>query len=200
MTKQAENSDNSGKAFNLSAVGQGYFDSLKAYLCQELDIEPALRDFCEWLLPRVGPCNLAVFLPGTAGDYSLGAYVNYDLGKEGCEVLFDTMAQHVDRHFLNYCDEKAMFADLPFLEGCLVMHAVAFGGNEALASVVAFVDYKEGFCPLARHYMEGAAEILGQQLQKIVNVHNRHRPKTGLVEGLGSIINPDDDDDGLELA
>lgn len=186
MSNQAENSDNNGKAFNMSADDRAIledfkdelFKTFRERLSQELDIEPALREFCDWLRNRLSPCNMALFLPGTSGDYNLGAYINCDIGKENCEVLFDTMAGHVDRHFLKKHNKTAMYEDIPLLEGYSVLHAAATVGDEVFASVVAFVDSKKGFRPSARHYMEGACQILAKQLKKIIETHNRHRPKS----------------------
>src|SRR5207253_1786144 len=55
----------------------------------------------EFVLARSGPTNAAVFLPTTSGDYSLGAYVNYDCPKETCDVLLDHLANTVACKFEN---------------------------------------------------------------------------------------------------
>ena len=59
---------------------------------QELDLESLLRVSVEFILGKSGPTNAAVFLPAASGDYSLGAYVNYDCPKDSAEVLMDQLA------------------------------------------------------------------------------------------------------------
>ena len=45
----------------------------KTLLRQELDVENVLRTSLEYLLAKTGPTNAAVFLPGSEGEWNLGA-------------------------------------------------------------------------------------------------------------------------------
>lgn len=73
----------------------------KGLIRNELDIESLLRTTLEFVLSRSGPTNAAIFLPTTSGDYSLGAYVNYDCPKETVDVLLDHLANVVAPRFEN---------------------------------------------------------------------------------------------------
>src|SRR5262249_35681787 len=65
---------------------------LNAILGQELELESLLRTVLEYVLKKIGSTNAAIFLPTTAGDYTLGAYVNYDCPKDSAEMLLDHLA------------------------------------------------------------------------------------------------------------
>ncbi|MEL7472664.1 MAG: hypothetical protein AAGK04_05040, partial [Planctomycetota bacterium] len=67
-------------------------DDLDEALSDVLDVEIALRRVLEHVLDRIGPTNAAVFMPDSSGDYSLGAYVNYDRPKDSAEVMLDHLA------------------------------------------------------------------------------------------------------------
>ncbi|MBL4809904.1 MAG: response regulator, partial [Phycisphaerales bacterium] len=65
---------------------------LETLLRQELDIESLLRTLLEFTLSKIGPTNAAVFMPTSGGDYSVGAYVNYDIARETAEIMLDQLA------------------------------------------------------------------------------------------------------------
>src|SRR6185436_11876429 len=77
----------SGQVLELSIASE--FNGL---IRQELDVESLLRTALEFILAKTGPTNAAVFLPATSGDFSLGAYVNYDCPKDTADVLLDHLA------------------------------------------------------------------------------------------------------------
>ena len=59
---------------------------------QELDLESLLRTVLEYTLRKVGSTNAAIFLPSSTGDFTLGAYVNYDCPRDTAETLLDHLA------------------------------------------------------------------------------------------------------------
>ena len=66
---------------------------------RELDVEALLRTVLEYLLAKGGPMNAAIFLPDTYGDFSLGAYVNYDCPRDTGEAMLDHLADVVPAEF-----------------------------------------------------------------------------------------------------
>ena len=71
-------------------------------LRQDLDLESVLRTTLEYALKKVGSTNGAIFLPNSCGDFTLGAYVNFDLPRDTAETLIaqlaDTLAPACDSH------------------------------------------------------------------------------------------------------
>ncbi|MEM7622851.1 MAG: response regulator [Planctomycetota bacterium] len=74
---------------------------LNSMLRQELDVESLLHTQLEFLLARIGSMNAGIFLPSPEGDYSLGAYINYDMPRDSAEVLLDDLADIVAPAFEN---------------------------------------------------------------------------------------------------
>jgi len=63
-----------------------------AVIRQELDVEEVLRTTLEFFLRKIGPMNAAVYLPSTSDEFTLGAYINYDIPKENSDFLLDYLA------------------------------------------------------------------------------------------------------------
>ncbi len=154
---------------------------------QELDLESLLRVGLEYMLTKTGPTNAAVFLPSTGGDFSLGAYVNYDCSKDSAEVLMDHMAAAVAPR-LEAERSIVLLSSRAELRAKLGEHAewlgdssvVAFScrhDNECLAVVVFFrsttTPFQQGLLPT----LGTLADIFGKQLARIIRVHHRHLPK-----------------------
>ena len=78
-----------GQPMSTDAKAAGEFARL---IQSELDVETLLRHALEFVLARIGPTNAAVFLPGSTGEYALGAYVNLSCPKETAEVMLDHLA------------------------------------------------------------------------------------------------------------
>lgn len=170
---------------------------------QELDIEGLLRTVLEFLLPRTGPTNAAIFLPGSSGDYSLGAYVNYDVPKDAAEVLLDHLAATLAPKFEREGDITLLRTRGELVErlgdeadwmddsSLLVMSCQHKG--ECLAVLTLFRDrrtpFPEGLIPTLRT----VRDLFADQLGRIIRTHHRHLPnhKWGL---LG------DGDDDIDLA
>ena len=53
----------------------------------------------EFTLSKIGSTNAAIFLPTSSGDYSLGAYVNYDIPRDGIEIMLDQLADVLAPNF-----------------------------------------------------------------------------------------------------
>ncbi len=153
----------------------------------ELDIEALLRSTLEFLLARTGPTNAAVFLPTTSGDYSLGAYVNYDCPKDTCDLLLDHMASAVAPKFENQL-EMAHIVGTTNLERRLGEHAAWIGdsalaaiacrhGHETLAIMTLFRDRRTPFSPVLLEQVRAISELFAAQLARVIHIHHRHLPK-----------------------
>ena len=124
----------------------------------EVTMGAAAPDPLEFVLARSGPTNAAVFLPTTSGDYSLGAYVNYDCPKETVDMLLDHIANTVAPRFekspeiIQLADARKLddFAggDAAWLGESGVIGFACRHESEVLAIVMLFRDRLSPFGPL----------------------------------------------------
>lgn len=192
---------------------------LNGVLRQELEVESLLRTQLEFLLARMGSMNAGIFLPSHSGDYTLGAYINYDLAKETAEATLDTLADtlpgqfEASRRVVHLSDDAALTEHLGDAAGLLSgrsVLAVACHDDaatekdaECLAVIVLFRRARVGFTEQAVRTLQIAADLFAQQLGRVIRVHHRHLPEDqwGLrgLDGLGE--GPQDDaDDGFRDA
>jgi hypothetical protein len=159
----------------------------KGLIRGELDIEQLLRSTLEFVLARSGPTNAAVFLPTTSGDYSLGAYVNYDCPKETCDVLLDHLANAVAPRFENVqgmahlttADELDEYLDKD-ADWMRDSHVVGFPcthGEECLAIFMLFRDQRSPFQQPLLDQVKTVGELFAAQLARVIHIHHRHLPK-----------------------
>lgn len=159
----------------------------KGLIRSELDIEQLLRTTLEFVLARSGPTNAAVFLPTTSGDYSLGAYVNYDCPKETCDVLLDHLANAVAPRFetvqglVHLNDQRTMDQyigeDADWLQGSGVIGFPCMSGGECLAIVMLFRDKRSPFQAALLEQLKTVGELFAAQLARVIHIHHRHLPK-----------------------
>lgn len=153
----------------------------------ELDIEQLLRTTLEFVLSRSGPTNAAVFLPTTSGDYSLGAYVNFDCPKDTCDVLLDHLANSVAPRFENiegvvHMTDNASFDkyigdEASWLAGSHVMAMPCVSRGETLAIFMLFRDKKTPFTQTMIDQVQTVGDLFAAQLAKVIHIHHRHLPK-----------------------
>lgn len=158
---------------------------------QELDVESLLRTVLEFTLPRIGPTNAAIFLPSTSGDYSLGAYVNYDRPRETGEMLMDHLAGTVPaameetdtivmtREAADFERRLALDTDTIscWLDGSSVTAFSCSHDGECLAVVVFWRDQGTGFDVSLLPTLTVIRDLFSKQLARVVRTHHRHRPK-----------------------
>lgn len=171
---------------------------------QELDIEGLLRTVLEFLLPRTGPTNAAIFLPGSSGDYALGAYVNYDVPKESCEILLDHLASTLAPKFegetgvvsLQTREQllRRLGSDAEWLDDSGVVAMSCRDGNECLAVLVLFRDRRTPFTTTQVEMLSTVRGLFASQLSRVIKTHNRHLPKHKW-----DLLNDGEDDD-IDLA
>ncbi len=154
---------------------------------QELDLESLLRVALEYMLAKTGPTNAAVFLPATSGEYTLGAYVNYDSPRETAEVLLDHLAGVIAPRFES-CTSLVHLSKKAELQQALGDKASWIGDSglvvmpchhdgECLAVVALFRDRTSPFPETLLPLLQCVAEQFGRQLARVIHVHHRHLPK-----------------------
>lgn len=159
----------------------------KGLIRQELDIENLLRTTLEYVLGRSGPTNAAVFLPTTSGDFSLGAYVNYDCPKETVDILLDHMANVIAPRFEHadglvhldtpdaldtYVGDQAEWLGDSHVVGIACRHE-----RETLAILLLFRDCKSAFGKVLLEQLSTIGDVFAAQLAHVIRIHHRHLPK-----------------------
>ncbi|RMH10649.1 MAG: response regulator [Planctomycetota bacterium] len=165
----------------------GMSSELNCLLRQELDLEALLRTTLEYLLSKIGSTNAAIFLPSSSGEFSLGAYVNYDRSKDEAEVMLDHLASvlapkfesHEHSVWMRDADETARWLDEEshWLEGCETLVVPCHEGGECLAVLSAFRSNRAPFSDSDRSVLETLGKLFGKQLARVIGVHHRHLPK-----------------------
>ncbi len=161
---------------------------LGAILRQELDVEGLLRTTLEYTLRRVGSTNAAIFLPNTLGDYTLGAYVNYDCPKEASESLFADMADAVAPVFdggeapIVLRTPAEVAAVLGHASPCLEERAIVAlpcrTSGECVGVALFFRDRRTPFSDAHVHTLGLIGSLFAEQMARVIRTHNRHLPKS----------------------
>jgi FixJ family two-component response regulator len=176
-----------------------------ALLRQELEIESLLRTMLEFTLSKIGSTNAAVFLPASSGDYSLGAYVNYDIPRDAAEIMLDQLADTLAPRFEGVSEvvsilgqgemDEAFGHDAHWLEDTAAMIVSCQHDDECLAVLGLFRDQSLPFSEEDVRVLSIISKLFGEQLGRVIRVHHRHLPKDqwGAID-TGSYEEPDDDD------
>ncbi len=154
---------------------------------QELDIESLLRTALEFVLAKTGPTNAAVFLPASSGDFSLGAYVNYDCAKDTAEILLDHLSAALAPKFENETGVTVLSGREELsrrLGECgewigdsnLIVFPCRHEG-ECLAVVALFRGSRQVFSKDIITMLGTVADLFGRQLGRVIKIHHRHLPK-----------------------
>lgn len=157
---------------------------------RELDVENLLRLTLEWLLAQTGPTNAAVYLPTGHDDYSLGAYVNYDLPKEASDFLLDHLADAIPARFErldgvhHITSHKELERHLG--EAAALVHepnAVIFPcihRGECLAVVALFRTARTPYADTVIERIRAMRPAFAEQLARVIRIHNRHKDEQWL--------------------
>ncbi len=177
---------------------------LSSLLRQELDVESLLRTLLEYSLAKIGSTNAAVFLPASSGEFSLGAYVNYDCPKDSAEVMMDHLANVMAPRFEHQEQvlamsgsadlERYMGEDAHWLGESSALIVACREDDECLAVLTFFRDKRTPFGENDLKLMSIIAELFGEQLSRVIHVHHRHLPK----DQWGGFDTDMDDDEGYE--
>jgi DNA-binding NarL/FixJ family response regulator len=177
-----------------------------AILRQELDIESLLRTMLEFTLSKIGSTNAAVFLPTSSGDYSLGAYVNYDIPKDATEVMLDQLADSIAPRFeqtegvVTLCSrddmDEALGPDAHWLDEQQAMIISCAHEDECLGVLTLFRNQTRPFDEEDERTLSIIAKLFGEQLGRVIHVHHRHLPKDqwGSIDHIDPEFDTDDDD------
>ena len=164
-----------------AAVGAEF----EAMIRQELDVEALLRRTLEYLLTKTGPTNAAVFLPTGHEDYSLGAYVNYDVDKGAADVLLDQLADTLAPRFDDQTDlllipsgaelEAALDDAAPWMGDSDLLVFACHHEGECLAVVALFRSPRSPFGEALMPTLRTIRDLFAAQLARVIRVHNRHK-------------------------
>lgn len=177
---------------------------------RELDIESLLRTVLEFVLTKSGPTNAAIFLPASSGDFSLGAYVNYDGPKEAAEMLLDHLASTLAPRFEREKDVRVL-KGRDDLDAVLGDHADWIGDStlvavpcrqdqDCLAVMVLFRDQRQPFSDELTPTLSLIADLFARQLSRVIHVHHRHLPPSKWGDAWGHSQDSDDNLPDIDLA
>lgn len=151
----------------------------------ELDLEVALRATLEHLLDEVGPTNAAIYLPDSGGDLGIGAYVNLDRERDslliGLESLASPAADLAERalttaHLMPHDLHRTLGDAAEWVSQDEVMAAAARNGEDTPAVFLVFRNAATPYTSNHRNALDDIARTFGDQLERIVHVHNRVKP------------------------
>jgi hypothetical protein len=178
---------------------------LETLLRQELDIESLLRTLLEFTLSKIGPTNAAVFMPTSGGDYSVGAYVNYDIARETAEIMLDQLADAIPESVEHLDGVRAMSGRVEmtemlgtsayWVEDSTMLTITCREDDESLAVLALFRDRSRSFGEDDVRMLEIIGTLFGRQLARVIQTHHRHLPRDewGLSGDYG-VDEPADDD------
>jgi DNA-binding response OmpR family regulator len=159
----------------------------RAILSQELDLESLLRTALQYLLKKTGPTNAAIFLPDAQGEFSLGAYVNYDCDRDSANLLLDHVCGSICPHLTKEPaivrfedgDELATFLgeQASIIRGRDVIACRCAHGSRTLAILLLFRDRADAFRADLPATLDLLRPLFAAQLDSILRVHHRARPQ-----------------------
>ncbi|MBX3388590.1 MAG: GAF domain-containing protein [Phycisphaeraceae bacterium] len=154
---------------------------------QEIELESLMRTSLEFMLAKFGSTNAALFLPSSSGDWTLGAYVNYDRARDSAEMMLDHLADTVPGRMDEIGStvllegeaqvKRALPGAAEWLGDCAVLASPAVHEGETLACIVLFRDRTSPFPEHARQSLQSLSKILASQFGRVIKVHHRHLPK-----------------------
>ncbi|HYF15677.1 MAG TPA: GAF domain-containing protein [Phycisphaerales bacterium] len=159
---------------------------LETLLRQELDAEALLRTTLEFLLRRVGNTNAAIFLPDSAGDFSLGAYVNYDCPRDSAQGMFDDLcgvlapaiAGAEGRRVIADAGAFRPIADagLTWMRDATIAATVSHGDGECRAITCVFRDKRHPWDDRSVALLSIIGGLFAQQFERAKRTSGRHLP------------------------
>jgi hypothetical protein len=163
---------------------------LRNSLAEELDLEQTLRRTLEFLVAKIGPCNIAIFLPASSGSHSVGGYVNYSFDRDHMPLVLDSLVENLaqriaDSTELIHLDSQQMIQDTlgqsaHWLAGQeLLAVACRDDNDEPLACLALFRDSAEPFTDETREILDAAAPLLASHLCKVIRIHHRNEQLFG---------------------
>ena len=155
----------------------------RTLLRAELDIEDVLRTALEYILTRTGPTNAAVFLPDLDGNYSLGAYVNYDCPRSSIDTVLGHICHSIcpqmgEEEEIMAFEDASEFAEFIGIDDGFFADSdiIAFSCQhevESMAVIVMFRSANDPFPPALARTLDLLRTQFAEQLDRIVEVHHR---------------------------
>lgn len=156
-------------------------DELTSALGDDLEIERLLRKTLELVLRKLGPMNAAIFLPDSEGNFSLGAYLNFDTNPDS---VFVTM---VAQTIVNKAALQASTVALPndaslrecfgsdstLLTGRTWLATPAIKDKDCVAVMVAFQPQHKTMPPATQKLFESVACLLAEKITRSIDIYNR---------------------------
>lgn len=177
---------------------------------RELDIESLLRSALEFVLTKSGPTNAAIFLPASSGDFSLGAYVNYDGPKEAAEMLLDHLASSLAPKFEREKEVRVLKGredldavlgdDADWIGESTLVAVPCRQDEDCLAVMVLFRDQRQPFPEELKPTLALIADLFARQLSRVIHVHHRHLPPSKWGDAWGPSRDADDNFPDIDLA
>ncbi|MEM6312778.1 MAG: hypothetical protein AAF743_01760 [Planctomycetota bacterium] len=140
------------------------------------DLEQLLCHTMDWVLKRMGHCNIAIYLTSDDGNSELGAYMKYTIA--GDPPLTDALAAGLVRQTQHrgyiHADGTSLPAlltpdELPIMQGQTVLSVDCQYLAESLATVICFRDARKPFNADDRAALECAAGPFAQVLTTLVS-------------------------------
>lgn len=186
-------------------AGASVASEFSGLIRRELDVEALLRCSLEFILTKTGPTNAAVFLPTGIEDFSLGAYVNYDMSKDTVDVLLDHLADILAPRFEDQEQIVSMWGrdqitrwiddSAEWLSDSALLVFPCHHDGECLAVVALFRDASKPFKDDLIQSLDVIRALFAEQLARVIRIHNRHRG-TELWTGFDVDTGHDDEESG----
>ena len=155
----------------------------RTILRQELDLEDLLRVGVEYLVGKTGPTNAAVFLPGSDGEWSLGAYVNCDCQRATAQPMLDRLASDLCPELARQ-DELMRFEDTvdfvtsigltdAALTNCEMVAWPCNSNGDCLAIFMLFRNKAKGFEDGLATTIDALRGVFADQVATVLRVHHR---------------------------
>ena len=183
-------------------------DDLSSRIRAELDVETILRTLLEHVLHTLGPTNAAIFMPIGEDEWSLGAYINYDVDKDSADIVLDRLADYIPHRIAQEPDivrinEHADLAEqlgeeASWLQGSDIAITACNDEERCLAVLMLFRSAGKPFPDSLHNHLELMRDLMTEQLARIVRVHTRattSAPWQGFQ--IGDDAEPPTDDWGL---
>lgn len=179
-------------------------------LRQELEVEPLLRTSLEFVIRKLGAMNAAIFLPAGSGDFTLGAFVNYDCPRESAQAMLDDLCHAIvpaferveGQHVVAKGEAHEALSRLPSSvigDATFAVHSLHHEG-ECIAMFTVFRDHRQGWETGVLQNLRIIADLFGQQLARAAHTNQRHLSKHAsqdLPDDASHDQWDDDDDHGM---
>lgn len=158
---------------------------LRTVLNSELDLEEVLRHVMQFLLEKIGPANIIVFLPAPGAGYTVGGYVNYSFTAETIKAATSHLADEAAPAIaeaggvVSLSDDDSIRDQLgesaSWVTGSSVLAMPCLDEDgEPLATLMLFRSSDAAFDAAHADLLEAAGPLVAGHLARVVRVHNRH--------------------------